>query len=1321
MKFFYNQLASVFLFLALSFSLSVNGHSVQVGYCVSCTGELTLYVEHWHGTEDPNSTTMTIDLNINGVTTTVTGSPIANLQDISFANLPGCVNPINIFGSCPGNANTYNEWAVFKFPDLPCGVPVIITVRSGSTAFTQDGCGMYPVSSPVIVVPCDINPPPVATENDTVCGSGSSTLNLTGFSGGLQWQSAPAPGGPWTNIPGANSSSLPTGILTVSTYYRALETGACESNVVSIIVNQAPVSNAGAGSYLGTGSGITTCPTSTPGNLGTTNTAGYSYSWSPAVGLSSTSVSNPTVLLSAPITQYYKVTTSAFGCTSVDSILVTVNPIPVSNAGADITACFTNFPGSIGTTTTSGYTYSWSPALGLDNAAISNPTAVLNVPGTKSYTVTTTALTCTSKDTVVVTVNPLPTATIAGTTAVCKNAASPDITFTGAAGTAPYTFTYAINGGVNQTITTISGNSVTIAVPTTSDNTYAYSLVSVQDASSTTCSQAQSGTSTATINPLPTATIAGTTTVCKNATAPNITFTGAGATAPYTFTYTINSAPQPAITTISGNSISIPAPTTAAGTFVYALVSVKDASSTTCSQLQSGSATITVNPLPTATVSGTTAVCKNDASPSITFTGADATPPYTFTYTLNSGTNLTVTTTGGNSASVTVPTNLASVYTYALISVQEASSTTCSQTQNGGATVTVNPLPTATITGTTAVCKNATAPDITFTGASATAPYTFTYTVNGVTQPTVVSTGNSVTVSVPTLVAGTFTYALVSVMDASSTTCSQTQSGSATVIVNPLPTATIAGSTEVCRNTAPPNITFTGAGATAPYTFTYTINGGANQTVTTTSGNSVNVPVPTGTVGTFLYELVSVKDGSITACSQVQTGSETVIVDPLPVANFDFTNMCLYQPVVFNDSSTVSSGSIVSFLWNFGDNSPFDTTQNPVYTYGNAGTFPVTLVTTTNNGCKDTITKSTVVHPNPFTQFSTANVCDGTPVGFNDLSNIPSTDTLQSWRWNFGDNSAFNLYQSVSGGHLYGSAGSYTVQLMVVSNFGCSDSVTKVVVVNPNPDLAFSTNDTAGCEFWCVNLTDLSSISSGSNASWLWNFGDGNSSGEPSHCYANDSVYAPLSFNIDLTVASDSGCISYLSKPNYITVYPNPVANFITQPEIETIMNPVISFVDASTGADFWTWDFGDGSTPYSIGIDSSSIITPSPYTYQDTGTYTIMLITSTQYSCVDTTYQKIVIGPDVSFYIPNAFSPNNDGINDTFFPKGIFISQFEMTIFDRWGNSVFFSDDFHKPWDGKANYGNEIAQPDVYIYVIKGTDIYRKKHNYKGIVTLVK
>ncbi len=432
-------------------------------------------------------------------------------------------------------------------------------------------------------------------------------------------------------------------------------------------------------------------------------------------------------------------------------------------------------------------------------------------------------------------------------------------------------------------VTTSAGNSVTVAAPTAVVGTFVYSLVSVQDASSTTCSQSQAGSATISVNPLPTATIAGTTAVCQNSVAPLITFTGADATAPYTFTYKINGGADQVVTTSAGNSVTVAAPTGVVGTFVYSLVSVQDASSTTCSQSQVGSATVVVNPLPTATISGTTSVCQNAAAPLITFTGASATAPYTFTYKINGGADQVVTTSAGNSVTVAAPTGVVGTFVYSLVSVQDASSTTCSQSQVGSATVIVNPLPTATIAGTTAVCQNSVAPLITFTGAEATAPYTFTYKINGgADQVITTSAGNSVTVAAPTAVVGTFVYSLVSVQDASSTTCSQSQVGSATVVVNPLPTATIAGSTQVCQNLASPLITFTGASASAPYTFTYNINGGPNQVVSTTVGSSVTVAAPTNILGTFTYNLISVQDGSSTTCSQPQSGSATIIVNLLP-------------------------------------------------------------------------------------------------------------------------------------------------------------------------------------------------------------------------------------------------------------------------------------------------------------------------------------------------------------------------------------------------------------------------------------------------------
>ncbi|MDT8401363.1 MAG: hypothetical protein RQ743_06690, partial [Bacteroidales bacterium] len=357
-----------------------------------------------------------------------------------------------------------------------------------------------------------------------------------------------------------------------------------------------------------------------------------------------------------------------------------------------------------------------------------------------------------------------------------------------------------------------------------------------------------------TINPLPTASIDGTTAVCKDDPPPYVLFTGANGTAPYTFTYRINGGALQYVTTSGGNSVSVSAPTGNAGIFTYTLVSVKDASSTECEQAQTGSATVTVNPLPTATISGNNAVCQYDPSPVITFTGANGTPPYTFTYSVNSGSSRTVSTTGSNSSvTVAVPTNNAGSFTYALISVRDGSASACSQSQGGSATVVVNSMPTATISGSTEVCQGEASPSVVFTGANGILPYTFTYTLNGGTNQsiTTTSTSNNATLPVSTSTAGTYSYELVSVRDGSSTSCEQAQEGSAVLTVNPLPDATISGTTEVCRYDPEPEITFTGSNGTPPYEFTYTINSGPGYVVVTTSGSSVSLPVPTGTVGSF--------------------------------------------------------------------------------------------------------------------------------------------------------------------------------------------------------------------------------------------------------------------------------------------------------------------------------------------------------------------------------------------------------------------------------------------------------------------------------------
>jgi len=462
--------------------------------------------------------------------------------------------------------------------------------------------------------------------------------------------------------------------------------------------------------------------------------------------------------------------------------------------------------------------------------------------------------------------------------------------------------------------------------------------------------------------------------------------------------------------------------------------------------------------------------------------------------------------------------------------------------------------------------------------------------------------------------------------------------------------------------------------------------------------------------GNFLVTLIT----HSTNLGCPDTLQKIVTIYPMPIASFGFTNVCVNQAMNFNDLSIVSGGNIASRIWNFGDGTSLSTVQNPNHVYASPGTFTVSLIVTTNNGCKDSISKSVVIHPMPAAHFSTSNVCDGNIVHYADLSNILNTDTIQSWTWNFGDNTPD--INNANSSHLFASYGSYSVQLLVVSNFGCSDSVTKITVVNPNPVVNFKASKLLGCEPLCIGFQDSSSVATGSNIKWEWDVGDGNAiNNSPAfdHCYSNDSIFAANILTVILTVSSDSGCVSTLTKNNYITVYPNPNARFTVHPETTTITDPIISITDLSSGATSWNWNFGD--------LTTSAIHNPAPYTYADTGSYTITLITANQYGCIDTASETVIIEPDFVFYIPSAFTPNGDNINDNFSGKGIFISKYEMTIFDRWGNLIFLSDDINKPWDGKANHGTEIAEGDVYIYSINVIDFKKRKHVYKGIVTLIR
>jgi gliding motility-associated-like protein len=451
---------------------------------------------------------------------------------------------------------------------------------------------------------------------------------------------------------------------------------------------------------------------------------------------------------------------------------------------------------------------------------------------------------------------------------------------------------------------------------------------------------------------------------------------------------------------------------------------------------------------------------------------------------------------------------------------------------------------------------------------------------------------------------------------------------------------------------------------------------------------------------------------TLTDSNNCITTAQAVITQPPSAINLSTTGT---TGICSGDSTTIAvsaTGGIAPYLYLW--------TNAPVPSQSSQFVSPVVstnykIIVTDSNACKDSASVAIIVHPKPDVLFSFANVCNGDSARFHNLSTIPLTDTIQSYTWNLGDASPISNDQAIT--YLYAAVGSYPVQLLAVSNFGCRDSISKIIFINPNPVARFKASNTVGCSPLCLSFSDSSSTIQGSSiAQWAWNVGDGtatNHSQNFEYCYTNLSIDSNAYFTVTLKVTSDSGCVSTVSENNYITVYPNPGAVFEAQPQTATITDPLISITDLSKGSSSWNWNFGDNST--------SNIFSPSLHTYSDTGTYIITLITSTQHGCSDTAYHTIIIEPDFVFYIPDAFTPNGDGVNDTFTGKGMFFTEYQMRIYDRWGNLIFSTNDINKSWDGTANHGTDIAQRDVYVYVITLFDLNKLKHNYRGIVSLVR
>jgi gliding motility-associated-like protein len=462
-------------------------------------------------------------------------------------------------------------------------------------------------------------------------------------------------------------------------------------------------------------------------------------------------------------------------------------------------------------------------------------------------------------------------------------------------------------------------------------------------------------------------------------------------------------------------------------------------------------------------------------------------------------------------------------------------------------------------------------------------------------------------------------------------------------------------------------------GGTAPYSYSWAPAGGSGSSATGLCAGSYTVIV-----------------------TDANNCSDTVLFvinEPLPLAVNAATpsTICIGQCVTLN--ANASGG-----------------TPGYVFTWLPAGPYACPTVTTSYNvtvtdanGCASTTSTVTVTVNPPLnaTASGAASICPGASTQLTAAATGGNGNHTYTW-----------LPGNLTGSTVTVTPSATTTYTLIASdNCGTpQDSDIVVITVAPLPAVSFTADYTSGCSPVCVNFTNTSPNSTSAS----WDFGNGsfgNGNTPAVECYG-----LPGDYDVTLAITDNLGCTNSLTLSNYITVYANPVADFTFGPQPTTILYPEISFQDSSIGNIVsWQWSFGDLA-------GSSSTLTNPVFTYPDSGNYQVTLIVTTSEGCTDVAYHLVEIRGDYAFYMPNAFTPNGDGLNDTFFPKGMGInfSTYELMVFDRWGNMLFQTRDWAKEWDGRVS-GSDIVLEDIYIWKVTLEDKYGKKHHYIGHVTVIK
>ena len=288
-----------------------------------------------------------------------------------------------------------------------------------------------------------------------------------------------------------------------------------------------------------------------------------------------------------------------------------------------------------------------------------------------------------------------------------------------------------------------------------------------------------------------------------------------------------------------------------------------------------------------------------------------------------------------------------------------------------------------------------------------------------------------------------------------------------------------------------------------------------------------------------------------------------------------------------------------------------------------------------------------------------------------------------------------------------------TTTFTIIVSDGCTtppDTAIVTTSVAPMPEMHIVRNPYTGCSPLTVTFDNNTN---NLNYSYYWDFDDPTSSSpwsdlkRPLHTFIETGVY-----NVKVVVSTNLGCKD--STTVLVRVHEGPTADFIANPWSTGLFEPEINFNDASTGAVAWEWDFGDGS--------GSSETNPT-HVYFNQGEFPVTLTVYSQYACKDTVTKQITIIDDLRIYFPTAINLRSPG-NNEFYPKGVGIDveNYQMTIYNRWGEIIYTTRDYNGRWQGRYNNNKgDFVPQGVYTYVVTLRDKYGKDYTFSGYFTVFK